>query len=310
VADGEPEAEVIVVDNGGTDSAVVEPFGVRLFEPGRNLGFAAGCNCGASEATGDVLVFLNPDTVVEPGALGRLAATLQDRSIGIAMARLRLRNRPELLNSGGNVVHLTGLAWAGGYEQPAESVSELRDVPYASGAAMAIRMEVFRELGAFTGELFMYQEDLELSWRARLCGLRVVVTPDADVYHDYEFGRNQAKRYLLERNRLIFVLTAYPGRLLVPLAPVLLAGELALTAVALAQGWLGAKAAGWGWLARHGPWLLRHRRETMRLKRVPARQTARCLTPVIDPQMIPLPRAVGIANALMSAYWRAARRIV
>jgi len=56
---------VIVVDNAGSDRAVVEAFGVRLIEPGRNLGFAGGCNRGASEATGDVVVFLNPDTVVE-----------------------------------------------------------------------------------------------------------------------------------------------------------------------------------------------------------------------------------------------------
>jgi GT2 family glycosyltransferase len=308
--DGEPEAEVIVVDNAGSDRAVAEPFGIRLVEPGRNLGFAGGCNRGAAEANGEVLVFLNPDTVVDPGALSRLAETLQDPSIGIAMARLRLLARPELLNSGGNVVHLTGLAWAGSYEQPAESVSELRDVPYASGAALAIRTELFRELGGFTAELFMYQEDLELSWRARLYGLRVVIAPQADVYHDYEFGRNPAKHYLLERNRLIFVLTAYPGRLLVPVAPVLLAGELALTGLALGQGWLGPKAAGWGWLARHGRWLLRHRRETMRLKRVSTREVAQCLTPILDPKMIQLPPALGIANTLMSAYWRAARKLL
>ena len=301
---------MIVVDNARNARSVVEPFGVRLIEPGANLGYAGGCNRGASEATGDALVFLNPDTVVDPGALGRLAETLEDPSIGIAMARLRLLDRPDLLNSGGNIVHLTGLAWAGGYEQPAESVSELRDIPYASGAGLAIRAELFRDLGGFTAELFMYQEDLDLSWRARLRGLRVVVTPEADVYHDYEFGRNPAKYYLLERNRLIFVITAYPARLLLPVAPVLLAGELALTALALGQGWLGPKAAGWAWLVRHGRWLLRHRRKTMGLKRVSAREMAQFLTPILDPKMIQLPRALGIANALMSAYWRAARKLV
>jgi len=300
---------VIVVDNAGSDRAVVERFGARLIEPGKNLGYAGGCNRGASESTGDVLVFLNPDTVVDPGALGRLAETLDDPSIGIAMARLRLLEQPELLNSGGNVVHLTGLAWAGAYEQPAESVSELRDVPYASGAALAIRKERFWELGGFTPELFMYHEDLELSWRARLRGLRVVVNPEADVYHDYEFGRNPAKHYLLERNRLIFVLTAYPARLLVPVAPVLLAGELALTFLALGQGWIGPKAAGWGWHGRHGRWLHRHRRETMSHKRVATHEMARFLTPVLDPKMIQLPR-LGLANALMSAYWDAMRRVV
>ena len=75
---GEPEAEVIVVDNAGGDRAVAERFDVRLIEPRENLGYAGGCNRGASEATGDVVVFLNPDTVVDPGALHRLSESLQD----------------------------------------------------------------------------------------------------------------------------------------------------------------------------------------------------------------------------------------
>jgi GT2 family glycosyltransferase len=306
-------AEVLVVDNGSGGpelEAAARLDSVSVLEPGWNTGFAAGCNLGAREAKSEILVFLNPDTVVEEGALEALARIAADPEIGIAMPRLRLLDRPKLLNSGGNVVQLSGLAWAGRYEEPAESISKLEDVPYASGAALAIRASLFRELGGFTEAFFMYQEDLELSWRARLHGLRVVITPDADVYHDYEFGRNPAKHYLLERNRLIFVLSAYPPRLLLPVAPVLFAGELALTAVALGQGWLGEKASGWAWLARHPRWLFGHRRETMRLKRVPTREVARFLTPVIDPKMVQVPRAVGIANTLMSGYWKAVRRLV
>src|SRR5204863_4938466 len=199
----------------------------------------------AAEAGGDVLVFLNPDTVVEPGGLSALARTLDDRSIGIAMARLRLLDRPELLNSGGTVVHVSGLAWAGRYGEPAEKASELEDVAAPSGAAMAIRRDLFRELGGFTQELFMYLEDTELGWRAHLHGLRVVVDPGADVYHEYEFGRNPGKIELLERNREIFVLTAYSLRLLILLAPVLAATELAILVLAAKQRWLGGKLGGW-----------------------------------------------------------------
>jgi GT2 family glycosyltransferase len=299
---------VIVVDNAGSDRAVAEPFGVRLIEPGENLGYAAGCNRGASEATGDVLVFVNPDTVVDPGALSRLAATLQDSSIGIAMARLRLFDRPELLNSAGTVLHLTGLGWAGGYGEPAETLRELEDITAPSGAAMAIRHDLFRELGGFTGELFMYLEDTELGWRAHLRGLRVVVDPGADVYHDYEFGRNPAKVALLERNREIFVLTAYSLRLLLLLGPVLAATELAMLAVAARQGWFGGKLSGWRWCLTHAGWLLRHRRATQRLRKVGDLELARFLTPVLDPAMLQLPRAVGFANRLTAGYWRLARK--
>ena len=299
---------MIVVDNAGSDRAVAEPFEVRLIEPGDNLGYAAGCNRGASEATRDVLVFLNPDTVVDPGALGCLAETLQNSSIGIAMARLRLLDRPQLLNSAGTVLHLTGLAWAGRYGEPAGTLREVEDVTAPSGAAMAIRRDLFRELGGFTEELFMYLEDTELGWRAHLRGLRVVVDPGADVYHDYEFGRNPAKVALLERNREIFVLTAYSLRLLLLLGPVLGATELAMLAVAARQRWLGGKLGGWWWCLTHAGWLFRHRRTTQRLRKVGDLELARLLTPVLDPAMLQLPPAVSVANRLTAGYWRLARK--
>lgn len=302
-----PEVEVVVVDTGG-DAAV--PEAVRLVDPGGNVGFAAACNLGASHAIGDALVFLNPDTVVADGAVERLAATLADPAVGIAMARLRLLDRPELLNSGGTVVHVSGLAWAGRYGEPAERVSRLEDVAAASGAALAIRRDTFDALGGFTGELFLYQEDVELSWRAHLAGLRVVVDPGADVFHEYEFGRNVGKIELLERNRLIFVATAYSARLLLLLAPVLAAGEVAMLALALRRGWARGKLSGWRWLLGHPRWLARHRRETQRLRKVRDRELARFLTPTLDPKVASVPSGVGVFNRLLVLYWSVVRRVL
>jgi GT2 family glycosyltransferase len=294
--------DVVVVDNGGD---TVVPDGVRLVSPGRNLGFAGGCNLGAREAGGDVLLFLNPDTVVSAGAAEQLARTLEDMAIGIAMPRLLLLDRPETLNSRGTVVHVTGLAWAGGYGEPADSVRELGDVPAPSGAALAIRRELFEELGGFTDELFMYLEDVELGWRAHLQGLRVVVDPGADVLHEYEFGRNRDKLALLERNRLVLVLSAWSWRLLFLLAPVLFVFDLAIL-----LRFPRAKLAGWWWLLLHPRWLLRHRRETQGLRRVDDRELARFLTAVLDPRMVELPRWAGAANAVLDRYWRVARRLL
>jgi GT2 family glycosyltransferase len=301
---------VVVVDNGGTDREAVEGLGARFVEPGCNLGFAGGCNRGASEARGDVLVFLNPDTVVDPGALTELARTLDDPLIGIAMARLRLLDRPELLNSAGTVVHVTGLAWAGRYGEPAASVREVEDVAAPSGAAMAIRRDLFEELGSFTDELFMYLEDTELGWRAHLHGLRVVVVPGADVYHDYEFGRHRTKLALLERNREIFVLTAYSLRLILLLGPMLAVGELAMLALAARNGWLRGKLGGWWWLMCHRRWLARHRAETQRLRNVRDRELAGFLTPTLDPKVAALPPGLGFLNRLLAPYWSLARKVL
>jgi GT2 family glycosyltransferase len=304
-------AEVIVVDNGdgGPEIAEAQRMSfVRVLTPGKNLGFAGGCNLGARHATGTALVFLNPDTVVAPGAIGALVAPLEDAAIGITTARLRLLDRPQLLNSAGNVLHVTGLAWAGRYGEPAEQVTEEEEVAYPTGAAMAMQADLFWNLGGFTEELFMYQEDLELAWRARLRGLRIVLVPKADVYHDYEFGRNPTKHYLLERNRLVFVLSAYSGRLLVLLGPVLFSTELAMLALALKDGWARDKLAGWGWCVRRAGWLRQRRRKTQALRQVPDRELAAYLTSVVDPAMIVVPGVVRVMNPLLGSYWSLVRR--
>ena len=302
------DADVIVVDNGGggpeIDAAAKR---ARVIDSG-NHGFGAGCNLGADAAAGEVLVFLNPDTVAQPGAVEALARRLEDESIGVVQARLALLAAPDTLNSSGNVVHVSGLAWPGSYGDPVDTVSAVRDIPYASGAAFAIRADLFRDLGGFTEELFLYQEDLELCWRARLRGLRIVVDPAATVLHDYVLERtDRRKEYYLERNRLIFVLTAFSGRLLLVLAPVVLAVELGIVLLALREGWLREKARGWAWLAANVSWLARRRRVVQGGRRVPDRELASLLTPVLDPRMLQLPAGVAVVNGLVSAWWRGAR---
>jgi GT2 family glycosyltransferase len=304
-------AEVVVVDNGDGAAEIDEAArreGVRVIRPGRNLGFAAGCNLGARHSGAEVLVFLNPDTVVAPGAIAQLVQALENREIGIVMARLRLLDQPELLNSRGTEVHISGIAWAGGYGQPAEDLTERRRIAAPSGSAMALRTNTFGRLGGFTDELFMYQEDLILGWRARLAGLDVVIDPAADVYHDYEYARNPLKQYLLERNRLVFLLSCFSGRLLVLLGPVLVSVELGMVALAAKQGWARKKFVGWAWLVRNARWLMRHRRQTQALRRVPDRELAAALTPRLTPAMIDLPRAAQAANPVLAAYWRLVRK--
>jgi hypothetical protein len=115
---------------------------------------------------------------------------------------------------------------------------------------------------------------------------------------------------LLERNRLIFVLSAYSGRLLLLLGPVLVSTELAMLALALKERWARDKVAGWSWCLRRAGWLRRRRATTQALRRVPDRELAQLLTPVIDPAMIPLPTAVRLVNRLLERYWAIARRLL
>jgi GT2 family glycosyltransferase len=307
-----PSLEVVVVNNGSDapDLASARLERLKVLSPGRNLGFPAGCNLGAAAATGDILVFLNPDTVVAEGALAALAATLEDPSIGIAQARLRLLREPELLNTSGNVLHISGLAWVGNHRERANDATELRDVAFPSGAAMAIRADVFRALDGFREELFLYQEDVDLGWRVRQAGLRVVVQPAADVYHDYSTQMTRQKLYYIERNRLAVLFCNCSARLLLVLAPILTVAELGLALVAWRQGWLGEKTRGWGWCLRNARTLVRLRRETQRARRVPDRDLVDLLEVPLDRRVIAAPRVVALANPILSAYWSLARRVL
>jgi len=306
-------AEIVVVvngDAGGTAAKLAGRPGVTTVDAGRNSGFAGGCNLGASRAGGDVLLFLNPDAVVLPGAVAALAAAAGEPGVGIVMPRLRLRAEPERLNSAGGAIHVCGQGWATGFRQPAADLVTRRSVAAASGAAMAVRRHLFAALGGFADEMFAYHEDAELSWRAHLRGLDVVVIPDADVLHAYEFSRHAAKFELLERNRLLFVLTCYGRRLLWLLSPVLVVYEVAVTGVAARQGWLGAKRRGWRWLWEHRSWLRARRAEVQGGRRVPDRTLAPLLTPVLDPGMLDLPRGVAVVNVGLRAYWWAVLRLL
>jgi GT2 family glycosyltransferase len=307
------EHEVVVVNNGDEAPEIADAQGresVRVVRPGRNLGYAGGSNLGAQEASGDVLLFLNPDTIVQDGAVEALERTVADSEVGAAMGRLLLLSDPETLNSRGAAIHIAGLGWSSGHGEPAETVTAPTEITYANGSALAIRRELFEELGGFTDELFLYHEDLELGWRVRMRGRRIVLDPAADVLHAYEHGRNPEKYYFMERNRLVFVSTAYSGRLLLLLAPVLVLAELGLTLVSIRERWFGAKARGWGWVAANAGWIVRHRRRLQSERTVPDRELARHLTAVLDPAMIELPRATRFVNPLLERYWALVRRLL
>ena len=305
--------DVVLVDNGCTfpDLApLADQPAVTLVRPGENTGFTGGCNLAARHASGDVLVFVNSDAHVEPDALAELAAVACREEVGMACASLRLEQEPELLNSAGNPVHVLGLSWAGNFGEPAAEHVDERDVASASGAALAIRREVWEALGGFTDEFFAYCEDTDLSLRAWQRGWRVRFVPSAVVLHHYEANRNTSKFYLLERNRLAMLATVYEKRTLRLLLLPLLALEVAMIAVATAGGWLPAKLRGYTWLWRNRRWLRQRRQEVQGVRTVPDREIAPLLTARFDASVIELPDAAESLNRLMERYWnRVLRRM-
>ncbi|TXI49980.1 MAG: glycosyltransferase [Lysobacter sp.] len=180
--------EVIVVDDGsGDDTAAALPRigGVRYRRRAQNGGFIAACNDGAAMARGEYLVFLNNDTVPQPGWLDALiAAFAEDARIGLVGAQLLYPDGR--LQEAGGVVFADGSAWNyGKFASPDDPrYAYARDCDYASGAAIAIPRALFAELGGFdTRYAPAYYEDTDLAFAVRAAGKRTVYCPASRVVH-------------------------------------------------------------------------------------------------------------------------------
>lgn len=299
--------DVVVVDNGCTGGAsrrLGPRAGVTVIEPGENLGFAGGCNLGARNATGEVLALVNSDAVVAPEALAALAVVALEPGVGIATASIRLADEPERLNSAGNDIHFLGFSWSGKFGQAAAAFDKPRDVLGASGAGLALRRELWEELGGFDDAYFAYHEDAELSIRCWQRGLRVVFVPDAVVIHRYEFSRHATKYELIERNRLLLVLTVMEAKTLVLLAPVAVVAELAMLGLACKDRWWRQKLAGWRWLVRNRRHVARRRRRLQEERLVPDRELVPRLATRIDPANYPVTPALRAFDTVLRRYWR------
>jgi len=258
-----PDAEIIVVDNlssDGTLDHIRQQYPrVRAVSAGRNGGFGAGANIGARLATGTSLVFLNPDTEVKDAWLTPLIAALEDdSSVGLVTPTVLLKGTANRVNACGNDVHLTGLAFCAGLHHEAPPRSDpARPVAAISGAAFAIRRELWEQLGGFDERFFMYLEDTDLSLRARRLGYTILHVPASRVWHDYRVSVSAAKLYHLERNRLLMLRKNLAPATLALLSPALLLTELLTWTFCLRQGDAAYTRAKWRSYRR----LWRERRE-------------------------------------------------
>ena len=305
-----PGDELLIVDCASRDdlgaTLAEHAPDARLLALGRNLGFAGGANAGADASRAPLLLLLNPDAVVQPGALDRLrAAAAEHADWGAWQALVTLPGGAEINTSGG-VTHWLGFGWAGECGVPVASASPApHEVSFASGAALVVRREVWAAAGGFEPGYFMYGEDLDLALRIRLLGWGVGIVPDARVEHEYDFVKGDYKWFHLERNRWWTVLGAYPAALLALLLPALLAFEVALLAVAARGGWLSAKLRAQAAVVRTLPWALRRRRRIQRSRRIAAGTFAAALTASLDSPYLDV--RVPVLERLQAAYWRAVR---
>ncbi|HKH11926.1 MAG TPA: glycosyltransferase family 2 protein [Rubrobacter sp.] len=196
-ATGREDAEVLVVDN-DTERVPDLPPGVRLIRSGENLGLTKAWNRAIPQTTGDLVVLLNPDAVVEEDFFERAEAFFEgEPRAGVAGPRtldaegeLQLSARKEInLLSGllGRTSLLTRLfpksplvkAQFPALEDPRKPA----EVDWVSGACMVVRREALEGISPLDERFFLYFEDADLCRRAREAGWRVFYLPQIEVLH-------------------------------------------------------------------------------------------------------------------------------
>jgi len=225
--------QIIVVDGGSYDGCgqmlATEFPEVTFIQSAENLGFGRSNNLGFGQVTGDSLLFLNPDTELKAGAISELLAELERLpDAGALGAHLLDRHGhlqtncvqsfPTPLNQALDSDLLRRLfpksrMWGTAGVYASQSPVEVEAI---CGACLLMRSEVFRKVGGFSPEYFMYGEDMDLCAKVRRSGLKVYHVPRAEVLHHggaSSTGSFEASSSIIMRESVFRFIRKHQGRL-------------------------------------------------------------------------------------------------
>lgn len=223
-------SRLIVVDNGSTDGSpetIDQVPKVEIIRTGKNLGFAAACNIGAAQCNAPYLLFLNPDTKLEPGSLSfplKFMERPENASVGICGIQLfdengmvsrtcaRFPTLGRLTASALGLNKLPGLHGAGVRMDDWDHLRTSR-VDQVMGAFFLIRRKVFDSVGGFDERFFVYLDDVDLSYRAKLAGFDSCYLIEARAFHAGGGTSRQVKARRLFyslRSRLLYGFKHFP----------------------------------------------------------------------------------------------------
>ena len=213
-AGGLEDAEIIVIDDASADatSAVLATVaGLTLLTNPENLGFIRTCNRAAEAAKGEFVIFLNNDVQVRTGWLAALLSPF-DEETGVGATAPKMLFPDGRLQEAGARIGVDGTSeMIGLFDDPSlPRWNVRREVDYASGACLAVRREVFAELGGFDIAFApAYCEDADLCFRLRERGLRIVYEPTSEIVHHLSVTANSIdvgyKHRLATKNQQAFV---------------------------------------------------------------------------------------------------------
>lgn len=216
-----PEASIYVADNGSSDEScdvVRNEFpAVKLMVLDHNYGFAEGYNRALAQVDEEYAVLLNSDVEVTRGWLSPMTQFL-DSNPEVAACQPKLlsfkqKDFFEYAGAAGGFIDKWGYTFCRGrifntVERDIGQYDDTTDVFWATGAALMIRNEVYKNNGGLDGRFFAHMEEIDLCWRLRSRGYRIACVPQSHVYHVGGATlkkENPQKTYLNFRNNLLMI---------------------------------------------------------------------------------------------------------
>ena len=220
-------AEIIVADNGSTDDSVAfldenYPF-IRIIKLDSNYGFAGGYNKALAQIDAEIFCLLNSDVRVTAGWLDKIFKIFSEEdNVGAIQPKIlsdRDTSRFEHAGAAGGFIDKYGYPFCRGrimdvIEKDNGQYDNTIDIFWASGACLFIRADLFRRSGGFDVDFFAHMEEIDLCWRLKNQGYRILFTPESVVYHwggaTLEYN-NPYKLFLNFRNSLWTLYKNYTG---------------------------------------------------------------------------------------------------
>lgn len=260
-----PNLHIVVVDNGSRPEVFArirsELPDIDVIRSEVNLGFAEGNNLGLRHALGcgaDYVLVINNDTIVDPHMIARLVGVAEQHpDAGLIGPVIYYLDRPqEVWFAGYRFAHGIYMLRRGLHLEP--PIRPVEEVDFVSGCGVLIRPSLLKTVGLFSNEYFMYYEDLDLCFRAKTAGWRILCVTDATMWHAVSSSTggpdSPAKQYYQVRSSLVFYrkhsrgvkrllnVLLRLGHALYSLSSAVLRGRLKLDAVAmfikgLLDGW-------------------------------------------------------------------------
>ena len=187
--DSEYIGEVIIIDNGSSDSSIDYihsnsfNFPVILIKNDENMGFAPAVNQGISSAKYDYIFSLNNDTEIKEGSIKAMLDLIKEDNVFSVQAKMLQSDNRQRIDDAGDEYNLLGWTKKIGENQDSDNYSEVFEIFSSCAGAALYKKEILDKIGLFDDNFFAYMEDVDLAIRSQINGYKNLLCPDAIVYH-------------------------------------------------------------------------------------------------------------------------------